>query len=41
MYQELILMFALGLPLAVTVYALSVPMFPENKHKRHKRAYNR
>lgn len=41
MYQELILLFTLGLPLAVTVYALSVPIFPESKQKRHKRAHHR
>jgi len=41
MYQELILLFALGLPLAVTVYALNVPLFPESRQKRHKRTNNR
>ena len=40
MYEELILMVALGLPLAIAVYAANVPMYPEKKQKLHKRAFN-
>jgi hypothetical protein len=31
MYEELILLVALGLPLAIAVYAANVPMYPEKK----------
>ena len=40
MPEEIILLFTLGLPLVIAVYALHVPMYPERKQKRQKRGFN-